>query len=248
MVLLLVSQFNCSDKPKETNRKAGQARNIILINADDLSAASLGCYGQKVIQTPRLDQMAKEGVLFKNGYSAATTCGPSRLSLLLGKHLGHIPYRKNTAEVDRHAICYPELLQKKGYKTALFGKAINAHHIFGRPISSFPSHNGFDLFVGTLTDVSAHQYYLDGKTAPQFNRPNHLWKGENKWWVSKYDIGPKRYTQNEYIDLALDFISENKKASFFLYLPLQIPHLELVVPKKGEIDYQEADEGLLEQY
>ena len=248
IILLLISQFNCSNKPEETNSQAGQVSNIILINADDLSSASLGSYGQKVIQTPRLDQMAKEGVLFKNGYSAATTCGPSRLSLLLGKHLGHLPYRKNAAEVDRHAICYPQLLQNKGYKTALFGKAINAHHIFGRPIGGFPSHNGFDSFVGTLTDVSAHQYYLDGKTAPQSNHPNHLWKGAHKWWVSKYDIGPSRYTQNEYVDLALDFISENKTHPFFLYLPLQIPHRELVVPKKGELDYQVADNGLLEQY
>lgn len=112
----------------------------------------------------------------------------------------------------------------------------------------FPLIMDLIFFVGTLKDVSAHQYYLDGKTAPQLNHPNHLWKGVHKWWVSKYEIGTKRYTQNEYVDLALDFISENKTNPFFLYLPFQLPHLELVVPKKGEVDYQVKDEGLLEQY
>lgn len=252
--LMTLFYFNCSNKSQEQNirnKTKESQKNIIFINADDLSAATLGIYGQKIIKTPRLDQMAKEGLLFKNGYSPATTCGPSRVALLLGKHLGHLPYRRNNGDLCRAykaALCYPELLQKRGYKTALFGKASNAKHIFGRPVSDLPSHNGFDLFIGTLLDGPAHQFYLDGKTAPQSNHPNHLWKGENEWWVTKYNISPKRYTQNEYIDLALDFIEGNKENPFFLYLPLQIPHWELVVPKKGEEDYHAADEGLLEQY
>ena len=224
---------------------------IILINADDLSASTLGCYGQQIIRTPRLDSMAKEGILFLNGYSPATTCGPSRVSLLTGLHTGHIEFRKNQGDrcrINEDIVCFPELLQQYGYHTAQFGKASNAKHLFKYPVGNFPSDDGFDLFIGTVRDATAHQFYLDGVTAPQNDYPEHLWKDDGSWWLKKYPISPTRYTQNEYIDLALKYIEENKNHPFFLYLPLQIPHWELVVPRKGDPDYHPEDEGLIEQY
>jgi len=223
--------------------------NIILINSDDLSAYSVGAYGQKVIKTPRLDQMAKEGVMFTKGYSPASVCMPSRVSLMLGKHLGHLRHRSN--HVDCRILpeerAFPELLQEHGYQTAMFGKASDAQFGPNGPVDGTPTDNGFDLFVGTMNALHAHPFYLDGKTAPSLNHPDHLWK-DSLGVIAKYEIGSHRYTQNEYVDLTIDYIEQNQNEPFFLYLASQIPHWEIVVPRKGEPDYKERDKGLLEQY
>lgn len=240
---LLIIIIGCS------SQKAQPRKNIILINSDDLSAFSVGAYGQKIIKTPRLDQMAKEGVLFEKGYSPASVCMPSRISLMLGKHLGHLPHRSNHVDcrIPADSVAFPELLQKQGYQTAMFGKASDAAFANGHPIDNTPSDNGFDLFVGTMNAFHAHPLYLDGKTAPSLNHPPHLWK-DSLGLISKHEIGSHRYTQNEYVDLSIEYIEKHQDQPFFLYLASQIPHWEIVVPTEGSPDYQEEDRGLLEQY
>lgn len=69
--------------------------NLIWIMADDLGYADLGCYGQKVIQTPNLDRMAAEGMRFTQFYAGATVCAPSRSVLMTGQHHGHTRVRGN---------------------------------------------------------------------------------------------------------------------------------------------------------
>jgi len=65
--------------------------NIILIMADDLGYAGLGCYGQKLILTPEIDKMAAAGMRFTDFYAANTVCVPSRVGMLMGMHPGHAP-------------------------------------------------------------------------------------------------------------------------------------------------------------
>ena len=67
--------------------------NLIFIMADDLGYGDLGCFGQKLIKTPRLDQMAKEGMKFTRFYSGSTVCAPSRSVLMTGQHMGHTHVR-----------------------------------------------------------------------------------------------------------------------------------------------------------
>ena len=69
--------------------------NMIFIMADDLGYGDLGCFGQKLIKTPRLDQMAKEGMKFTRFYSGSTVCAPSRSVLMTGQHMGHTHVRGN---------------------------------------------------------------------------------------------------------------------------------------------------------
>ena len=79
-----------------TGFAAAAARpNIIFIMADDLGYGDLGCYGQKVIETPRLDRMAKEGRKFTQFYAGSTVCAPSRSVLMTGLHTGHTTVRGN---------------------------------------------------------------------------------------------------------------------------------------------------------
>ncbi|MEQ2010288.1 MAG: sulfatase-like hydrolase/transferase, partial [Limisphaerales bacterium] len=74
--------------------------NIIFILADDLGYGDLGCYGQKLIQTPHLDRMAAEGMRFTQFYAGSTVCAPSRSVLMTGLHTGHTRVRGNAGTVN----------------------------------------------------------------------------------------------------------------------------------------------------
>ena len=74
---------------------ASKPPNIILIMADDLGVGELGCYGQKLIKTPRIDALASEGMRFTQFYSGSPLCAPSRCALMTGKHTGHSFIRDN---------------------------------------------------------------------------------------------------------------------------------------------------------
>lgn len=74
-----------------------QRPNIIFIMADDLGYGDLGCYGQKLIKTPCLDQMAREGMRFTDFYSGCTVCAPARSVLMTGLHMGHTHVRGNAS-------------------------------------------------------------------------------------------------------------------------------------------------------
>src|SRR5687767_14618544 len=74
---------------------ADRKPNIIFILADDLGYGDISPYGQKVIRTPHLERLAREGMRFTNAYAGSSVCGPSRAALLLGLHSGHNPIRHN---------------------------------------------------------------------------------------------------------------------------------------------------------
>ena len=68
----------------------GRKPNIIFILADDLAQGDLGCYGQKLIQTPNLDRLAAEGTRYTQAYCGTSVCAPSRTSLMTGLHMGMV--------------------------------------------------------------------------------------------------------------------------------------------------------------
>ena len=96
--------------------------------ADDLGYGDLGSYGQELIRTPSLDQMAAEGVRFTNAYAGASVCNPSRAVLMTGLHQGHVwpnwfPGGSNPdIPLEDSAITVAEVLRDSGYSTALIGK------------------------------------------------------------------------------------------------------------------------------
>ena len=108
---------------------AADRPNLIWIMADDLGYGDLGCYGQKVITTPHLDQMAKEGIRFTQFYAGATVCAPSRSVLMTGQHHGRTRVRGNAGPNNPAAqalrpgdVTVASVLQDAGYRTALIGK------------------------------------------------------------------------------------------------------------------------------
>ncbi|MFC1547057.1 sulfatase [Candidatus Neomarinimicrobiota bacterium] len=96
--------------------------NFIFIMSDDHAAQALSCYGSTINQTPNLDRLAEEGMLFENTFCTNSICAPSRASILTGKmsHLNGV--RDNTDRFDGAQTTFPKLLRGAGYQTALIGK------------------------------------------------------------------------------------------------------------------------------
>jgi len=245
--------FSCQEK------EAPKKPNIIYILADDLGYGELGVYGQEKIQTPNIDALASNGMLFTQHYSGAPVCAPSRYMLLTGKHAGHARIRGNDEWAERgdvwdyeKAVNDPNLegqrpilnttvtlgkvLQNAGYKTAVVGK-----WGLGAPLTEgIPNKSGFDLFYGYNCQRQAHQLY-----------PKHLWKNEEKIWLENELIAPRtkldstaniadiksyqKFEQKQYAPAlmqqeVLQFIDDNKDQPFFMYYASPLPHLPLQVP------------------
>lgn len=237
--LLFVPIFSCAQTQSTPN--------IIYIYADDLGYGELGCYGQTKINTPHIDQLAKEGIRFTQHYSSAPVCAPSRCMLMTGKNPGHSYIRgnyelggfedeKERGQMPLHEGAYTiaKMLKEKNYATAMIGKwGMGVVGTTGSPLN-----HGFDYYYGYLDQKQAHNYY-----------PTHLW--ENDRWDSlknsfiyvhrsldsttatqkdfNYYIG-KEYAPQKMTEKAIVFIEKNQSNPFFLYLPYTIPHLSLQLP------------------
>jgi len=210
--------------------------NFIFIMADDLGYGDLGCYGQKIIQTPRLDQMAAEGLKFTDFYAGNTVCAPSRSVLMTGKHVGHTHVRGNAGgkgeiqSLRDEDVTVAEVLKTAGYENALIGKWGLGE--VDQP--GFPLRQGFNSFYGYLNQTHAHNYY-----------PDYLWRNDAKTPLinvveltenftndGRFHGGAatKRveYSHDLFVKEATTFLREQAQAAkenpFFLFLSLTIPH------------------------
>jgi arylsulfatase A-like enzyme len=199
---------------------------LILILADDLGYGDLGAYGQRRFETPNLDRMAREGTRFTQFYAGSTVCAPSRWSLLTGTHTGSAYLRGNAGlslrEQDR---TLPEVLHYAGYATAAFGK-----WGLGKPDDAgAPHRKGFDAFLGYLEHRHAHSYYTDHLFAIEDGR------------TTRVPIDTTQYTHDLFVEAALEFVEINRDRPFFLYLPVTIPHAELLVPDEAKAPFLDEE-------
>ena len=95
--------------------------NILFIFSDDHAVQAMSCYGSKVNRTPNIDRIAKEGATFQLNFCANSICAPSRASVLTGKH-SHLNGVPTWERFDGTQTTFPQLLQKAGYRTGIFGK------------------------------------------------------------------------------------------------------------------------------
>lgn len=222
---LFFSCRNASSNGDENNAAANSKPNIVYILADDLGYGDLSCYGQSHFETPNLDKMAAEGMLFTQHYAGCTVCAPSRSSLMTGQTTGHTPIRGNKEvkpegqwPIPDSTYTMAEMLKKAGYVTGGFGK-----WGLGYPGSEGDANmQGFDEFYGYNCQRIAHNYY-----------PSHLWDNQEKIMLTD-NTGDKyeQYSADSIQAHALNFIEENKDRPFFLYYPSTIPHAELLLPEK----------------
>ena len=234
--------------------------NIILFFYDDLGYGELGAYGQKIIQTKNIDNLANNGLKFTNFYSGSPVCAPSRSILLTGLHAGHTKIRGNHEygsrgdvwdyhkmsedpnlegqyPIGKEELIFPKLLKGAGYTNAMVGK-----WGLGPPNStSIPTEMGFSYFYGYNCQRMAHNLY-----------PPHLWENEDRDMLDNEVISPKLklqpgqdpykeenynvFNQNDYApdmmhSKAQKFIENNKDNPFFLYYASPIPHAPLQAPQ-----------------
>ena len=262
--LLLIGTilFSCKDKKQEVvTTNLNEKPNIIYILADDLGYAEVGAYGQEKIETPNIDALAQNGMLFTQHYSSAPVCAPARYMLMTGKHAGHAYIRGNSEWKERgdvwdyramakdstlegqgpmptNTITMAKRLQEVGYTTGMVGKwGLGAPHT-----QSIPNEMGFDFFYGYNCQRQAHTYY-----------PLFLYKNRNRVHLANDTVAPntklpkganpnnpesyasfilKDYAPDLMFRELTNFVATHKEEPFFLYWASPIPHVALQAPKK----------------
>ncbi len=117
--MTLPALFSCGGN----SGASGKQPNILFIMTDDHATHALSCYGSTMIETPNLDRIANEGVIFNNCFCTNSLCSPSRASLLTGKYSHEHGVKLNFSSYKPDAqTTFPEILQQTGYQTALIGK------------------------------------------------------------------------------------------------------------------------------
>ena len=114
ILLFVIFLSGCSDKDERPN--------ILFIMSDDHAYQAISAYDDRLIQTPNIDRIADEGILFTNACVTNSICAPSRAVILTGKH-SHLNGKiDNHAKFDTTQVTFPQLFQKAGYQTAMYGK------------------------------------------------------------------------------------------------------------------------------
>jgi arylsulfatase A-like enzyme len=202
--------------------------NLIFILSDDLAQGDLGVYGQRLIRTPRLDRMAREGTRYTQAYSGTSVCAPSRASLLTGLHTGHAPIRGNWEIQPEGQLPLPaetptvaEVLRRAGYATAAMGKwGMGMFDTSGSPLRK-----GFDHFFGYNCQRHAHSYF-----------PTYLYRDDRRFELpgnTGTGVGPV-YAQDLIQENVLRWVRAQRDRPFFLYYAITLPHSRFEINDLGD--------------
>ncbi len=209
--------------------------NIIFILADDMGYGDLACYGNRYIQTPNIDRLARTGTSFTQAYAGSGISSPSRCSLMTGRNSGNTRIRDNQCyaggltglkinpqgdtTIVRRANLLPQdttiatVVSAGGYRTCL----VNKWHLDGYDPQAAPNHRGFHEFYGwTISTVHSNAPYY---------YPYYRLHGDSLITISEneHDAHVRHNTEIS-TDDAIQFIHRNKDNAFFLFLGYDAPH------------------------
>ena len=195
--------------------------NVIIIFMDDMGWADVGFNGGMHVKTPRLDQMAEEGLVLTDFYVAQPVCSASRSALLTGCYPNRIGITgalgpNATNGIHDGEITLAELCKSKGYATAIFGKWHLGHHT-----QFLPTRHGFDTFEGIpySNDMwPMHPEAPKGTYPPLPYFKDEVQVGENP---------DQRNFTGDFTQRTIDFIKEHKGEPFFIYVPHPMVHVPL---------------------
>ncbi|MDO6738836.1 sulfatase-like hydrolase/transferase [Wenyingzhuangia sp. 2_MG-2023] len=205
---------------------AQKKKNIVFLFADDAGYFDFGFQGSKTFKTPNLDKLAKEGMVFKDAYTTAAVCGPSRAGLLTGRYQQRFGFEENNVPgymshsskllgddmglpLEEKTIA--DHLGKLGYNSIVLGK----WHM-GNADRYHPLYRGFDEFYGFRGGARSF-FPLTQKQAA--DKPeDRLEKGYKEYKE------PSKYLTYDIADEACDFIDRNKKKPFFMYVSFNAVH------------------------
>ncbi len=247
---------------KSRRLKPTELPNVIVVMCDDMGYGDLGCYGQRYISTPHIDQMAAEGVRFTQAYAGSPVSAPSRASLMTGQHTGHCEVRGNKEywrnvpmmnygsnreftvvgqhPYDPQHVVLTELMKDRGYTTGMFGKWAGGYE----GSVSTPDKRGVDEFYGYICQFQAHLYYPNflNRYAPQLGDTAtvRVVMDENIRYPMHGDDYAKRsqYSADMIHRAALDWLSRQQAGKpFFGLFTYTLPHAELVQPNDSILQH-----------
>ncbi|KAG5849327.1 hypothetical protein ANANG_G00109040 [Anguilla anguilla] len=235
--LLLLSFLCCcwSEAPRN-----GSTPNIIIMLMDDMGWGDLGVFGQPSKETPNLDRMAAEGMVFPNFYTANPLCSPSRASLLTGR----LPVRNGFYTTNAHArnaytpqeivggisdeeILLPQMLKKMGYVNKIVGK----WHLGHRP-HHLPLEHGFDQWFGAPNCHFGPYNSSVRPNIPVYNNSQMVGRYYEEFGINKKS-GQSNLTQI-YLQEGLEFLRAQASAQspFFLYWAADATHAPVYASKR----------------
>jgi len=220
LFFLLLTFFGCTKESKNAKSTMAEQQdkkpNIVVILTDDQGWADVGFNGATDIPTPNLDQLALEGVIFKNGYVSHPYCSPSRAGLLTGRYqarFGHdcnIPYEgehDTSIGTPQSEKMISEALKEQGYRTSAIGK----WHVGDHPNLQPPA-QGFDEWFGF---VGGSMNFWGIPTSPTTT----IIRNDTK--VPQEELS---YLTDDFTNEAINFIAKENEDPFFLYLAYNAPH------------------------
>ena len=233
--LLLLSLFHCSDKKAEqnkdnTNEEASFKPNLLIIQTDEHNFRTLGCYREQLsheqafvwgdgnnVETPNIDYLAKNGVLFTKFYAATPVCSPSRGSLIMGLYPQNTGVPKNDLPLNDGLISYSKVLSNNGYKTGFIGK----WHLDGTGKPQWGPERKFGFADNKYMYNRGHWKKIDEThDGPRVAAIND--KGKPTYNLDGAD--EKSFATDFFTDRSIEFIKANKEHPFSLYLSYPDPH------------------------
>ncbi|MEM8484343.1 MAG: sulfatase [Bacteroidota bacterium] len=215
-ILFFCAVFLLSSCETQESSTATGPPNIVLIFADDLGYGDLSIYGHPTIHTPRLDEIARQGIKMTSFYTAAPVCTPSRAGLLTGRYPirfglpGNVgPDSPNGLPQEERTLA--EALKEQGYRTGAFGK----WHL-GAVDGYYPTDHGFDTYLGLL--------YSNDMIPPWVNTERKMYLHRDKTPTDEHPVNQHTLTKR-YTEAAIQFIEASGDDPFFVYVPHSMPHL-----------------------
>jgi arylsulfatase A-like enzyme len=210
----------------------GQSRrpNILWLMTDEQRPDSMGIYGKPWAYSPRLDDLARQGVFFSHAYTPAPVCVACRCSLLTGQAASTNRVLHNQARLSPDAQYLTQRFADAGYRTASFGKS----HYFPRP-----GHLAFQTEGGMITEkiVEPESYnprfrHEDFDVLQYAPLPTH--KEQRRWILAgKFPVEENQSAEARNTELAIDWLNRHDSAKpFFLRLSFNAPHTPAVAPEK----------------
>ena len=205
---------------------ARELPNLIFVLSDDIAQGDLGVYGQKLIQTPTLDRLCREGTRYLSAYTGTSVCAPARSSFFTGLHMGHCPTRANRElkpegqrPLPEGTVTVAKILKAAGYKTATMGKwGMGMFDTSGSPFK-----NGIDHFYGYNCQRHAHSYF-----------PTYLYNDDKRFEIPENANKQKAVYAQELIQQdVLRWIDENSDGPFFLFYAITLPHGKFEIDDQG---------------
>ncbi len=203
--------------------------NVVVIFLDDSGWADFEPFGKHAYKTPNVRRLAEEGCRFNNFYVPQAICSASRAALLSGCYPGrtkvfsaHGPKAKG---LDPKYATIAQVLGKRGYSTAIFGK----WHIGDQPETRPPA-RGFDESCGLMYSNDMWEFH-PGNPEHWGKYPLYFWDN-GKVTIDRVTREHQPMLTTWYTEHAVDFIGRHKDEPFFLYVPHSMPHVPLFVSEK----------------